>query len=461
MNSRTLALLLLASAASPAQVKLPPYEKKTLGNGATLILLRKPDVPLVTVRAIFRGGAEAEPAGLNGIAGITAELIRRGTASRSAEQINLELDSLGASLGGGADRQSSSLQVEFLARNAGRTLAILEDLLLQPAFPEAEVKKVLAQAADAAKAAKDNPGRAVSLYFNAFYYPAGHPYHYSGVADELSIKAIGRPQIVEFHKRLYAGRNLILIAAGDFEPAAMGERLSAIAQRLPAGEAFRPAQPTPPAHASTRLLLVDKPDATQTYFQIGMPGIHRLHPERVPLLLVNTLFGGRFTSMLNDALRVNAGLTYGANSQLSQDRLPGAIVINSYTRTDSTVKAIDLALEILKQLNANGITAEQLNSAKAYIKGGYPTQRLETADQLASVLADLEMNGLNKGEIDDFFSRIDAVTLEQANAAIRKHYRPENLQFCLVGTAAKIQEGVKKYSPAMKVVSILEPGLLQ
>ncbi|WP_321469870.1 pitrilysin family protein [uncultured Paludibaculum sp.] len=458
MNRRVILASVLLASSLLGQAKLPPYTKQTLPNGATLILLKKPDVPLVSLRAIFRGGVESEPAALSGVAALTAELVRRGTPTRTSEQVSLDLDSIGATLTGGSDRQASYLATEFMARTQDRALEIFSDVLLHPSFPEPEVKKVLAQAADRLRSIKDNPGAAIGRYFEAFYYPASHPYHRSGTVTEGSLAQIGRDQIVAFHKQAYTGKNLILIAAGDFDPAKLGPVLTNLASQLPAGTEFQPAKVTAPKFDSARLLLVDKPDATQTYFEIGMPGIDRTNRDRVPLMVINTLFGGRFTSMLNDALRVNSGLTYGARCVLEQDRHTGAIVISTYTRTDTTGQAIDMSLEVLKKLSEQGIDADQLASAKAYIKGGFPTQRLETADQLASVLGDLELYGLNKGEIDDYFSRIDAITLEEANTIAKKYYRDANLQFCLLGNASKIQDGVKKYAPKLKVVAIKDSG---
>lgn len=458
MIRRIVFTLILASSALPAQARLPHYTRQTLANGATVILLRKPDVPLVSVRALFRGGAEAEPAGLDGIAAITSELMRRGTSARSSEEIALQLDSLGATLNLASNRQFSTVATEFMTRTSDAALAIFEDLLLRPTFPEAEVRKVLAQTADEVRSAKDNPGSAIGRYFNGFYYPAGHPYRTSGAAAEASLAKMSRAEIQAFYQRVYVGRNLILIAAGDFDPAVLGARVAKLAATLPAGAAFTPAAAVVPAPAAARLLLVDKPDATQTYFRIGMPGIARTSPDRVPLLIVNTLFGGRFTSMLNDELRVNSGLTYGANCLLEQDRLTGAIVISSYTRTESTAQAIDLALAVLKRLRDQGIDAAQLASAKAYIQGGFPTERLETADQLAGILGELEFYGLDRSEIDGFFSRLDAVTLEQANAAARKYYRDAALQFCLIGNAAKVEPIARKYARELKTVPIAAPG---
>ena len=253
------------------------------------------------------------------------------------------------------------------------------------------------------------------------------------------------------------GKNLIVIVSGDFDAATAGPAVKAVFGAVPAGQVYAWAKDATPV-AGRRLLLIDKPDATQTYFRIAQPGIRRTDPDRTTLALVNTLFGGRFTSMLNDELRVNTGLTYGANCWVDRNREPGAITISTYTRTESTAKAMDLALAVLNRLNEKGISAAQLASVKAYVKGNYPRQALETADQLANLLGDMEVFGLNRGEVDDLFSRIDAVTLEDANAAARKWYRQQNLTFVVLGNAAKIRDDVRKYAPQMKEVSIKAAG---
>lgn len=454
--------LILMSASIPmsAQVRLPEFAREQLPNGAVLLLMPRHDVPLVSVRAVFRGGAESEPPGMNGIAAVTAEMMRRGAGKRNAAQIDLDLDFLGAELSAGANRQSAFFSLEFLSKTATEAMAILGDILAAPTFPEDEVRKVLAQAADRVRAAKDNPGMAVGRYFNGFFYPAGHPYRYSGAADELSVSRLNRQEILKYYRRMAAGKNLVLIAVGDFDPASFAALARRIASSLPPGEAFQAAQAGQLRFERSRLLLVDKPDATQTYFRIGMPGIHRRHPDRIPLLVANTLFGGRFTSLLNDALRVNAGLTYGANSILELDRLAGAIAINSYTPTATTVKAIDLALEVLRGFVRNGITGEQLESARAYIKGNFPTERLETSDQLCSVLAELELFGLDRSDIDTFFQQLDSLSADKVNAAIRRHFTENNLQYCLVGNASSIEKDVAKFASAMKVISLKSEGFV-
>ena len=452
---KTALIVLCAAAALQGEVRLPPYTREVLPNGVVVYLMPKAGVPLVDFRIIIKGGKESEPAGLAGIAEVSAELLRKGTATRTAGELSNQLDSLGGSFRADSNEEATFVETEFLKKDFASGLELTSDVVIHPAFPDAEVKKTLAQDVDEAKSVKDNAQAAMRHYFAAFFYGPSHPYGHP--EDELSLARVTRDNIVDYVKRMYVGKNMIVIVAGDFDPAVAAPSVKKAFGEVQAGSAYQWAKDVRPLPGK-RLLLIDKPDATQTYFRIGEPGISRTDPDRTTLLLLNTLFGGRFTSMLNDELRVNSGLTYGAFCVLDLHHEPGAIYISTYTRTDTTGKAMDLALEVLKRLNEKGISAEQLASVKAYVKGTYPTHNLETSDQLANMLGDIEMFGLNRGEVDDLFSRIDAVTLARANEAARKWYRPQDLTFVVLGNAAKIRDSVKNYTPQMSEVSIKTPG---
>lgn len=452
-----LGLFLVLAATLSAQVKLPPYARQMLPNGIVLDVIPRRDVPLVTIRVLVRGGIESDPAELSGLASATAEALRRGTATRSAEQFSRSLDELGASFETGADYQSTHVAIELLSKDFSKGLDLLADAIARPTFPAAEVQKLIAQRVDAAKALKDNPGASANDYYRNLFFGVQHPY--GRPPDEKTLAAITRDAIVDTHRKMYAGRNMILVVAGDVDPETATSAVTKIFGELPAGSAYqwkktqlsRPEKPV--------VGIVNKPDATETQFRIGMPGLDRTHPDRVPLWVVNTLFGGRFTSVLNDALRVDSGLTYGAGSSVDQNHLPGRITISSFTATATTAKAIDLALEVMQKVAQKGITAEQLASAKAYLKGTYPADRLETPDQLAEVVGEIELFDLNRGEVDDLFSRIDAVTVEKANQVAQRYLKPESLTFLLLGDAAKFEADVAKYSDKPIKVSITEPGV--
>jgi predicted Zn-dependent peptidase len=456
---KTLLLLAVAASIGFGQSKLPPYTRETLPNGAAIAMMARKGVPLVHFRVLIKGGVESDPSQMAGLSSVTASLLRRGTARRSAEQFAEELDFLGGAFTAGAlDGQfgsASAVTAEFLQKDFDRGLDLLADAVLNPAFTENEVRKELSRRVDGARAIKDNPQGAMASYFRPAFFGRQHPY--GNPPDETTFARIQRQNIADYHKKTYCAKNILVVVTGDFDPAAAKAKLAAAFGAAPAGTAFEWVG-APASVGPGRMLLIVKPDATQTYFQIAQPGIDKKNRDRATLDIVNTLFGGRFTSMLNDALRVNSGLTYGASAQLQVDRLQGAIVISTYTKTDTTTQAIDMALDVLKRLNEKGITAEQLASAKAYVKGLYPTRHLETIDQLAVEIGEIELYGLGRDAVDGYFNRIDATTLEQANAAIRKYYHQDNLTFVILGAADKIRESVKKYHPRVTELSIKDAG---
>jgi zinc protease len=439
-------------------VKLPPYRSLALENGLTVLLMEQHKVPLVSLSYVVRSGSVADPAGKEGLASVTAALLRKGTKTRSADQISDALDFVGASYSASAGFDYSSGRAEFLKKDVASGLDLFADLLLDPAFPEAEVKKLLAQRVDGIKAAKDSARGVISTYYGAFLF-GSHPYARPAGGDERSLPAITRDDVVTFHRSSYVPANTILSVVGDFDTAAMekmvAERLGAWASKArPAAAALKAAKPV----SGRRLLLVDKPDSTQTYFMFGNVGVARDNPDRAPIEVVNTLFGGRFTSMINTALRIKGGLTYGASADFDMRKAPGPFFVSSYTKNASTEKALDTALDVLRQLHEKGITQEDLASAKAYIKGTLPPELLETGDQLASLLAQLRFYGLPDSEIDDYYAKVDAVTLADAKRVIATYYPEKDLVFVLIGKAAEIAPVVKKYAAEVKTRPIVDPG---
>jgi predicted Zn-dependent peptidase len=419
--------------------------------------MQRKGVPLVDISIAIRGGMESDPADKPGLSSVVADLLRKGTETKTAQQFSETLDGLGGTIRTRADHQATLIQSEFLSKDFSSGLALVADAVLHPAFDDAEVKKLLAQRVDDIKALKDNPAEAIEPYVYSFFFEKSHPY--GRVVNEMSLRRITRAQIAEFHKRFYVGHNTIIAVVGDIDPERVQADVSKMFGTLPAGEAYRWHPPIRlPELTRARLLVVDKPQATQTYFYIAQPGIQRSDGDRIPLQLVDIVFGGRFTSMLNEALRIKSGLTYGAQNVIEQDRLQGMNAISTFTKTDTTAGTIDLALHTLAALHNEGITSEQLASAKAYMKGIYPRHVLESTSQLASLLLELEVFGLDDSEVTEMFRRIDDVTLAKANEIARNHFRTSGLVFVLLGDGDKIKSLASKYAPETHELSITAPG---
>lgn len=450
-------MVLGASAISRAQtIHLPPHEKVVFKNGLTVLLLEKHGVPIVNVVALVKTGAVADPAGEEGLASITAELLRKGTEKRSAQQFASEIDFTGGSFEAGAGSDFSIASAEFLNKDLTKGLDLFSDALLRPAFPQKEMEKLLSQSLDGVRSAKDEARSVLGIYYNGYLYN-GNGYGRSENGDEISLKRIHREAIVHFYEKYYTPGNTILAVAGDFQTAEMKKRLEDIFASWPSKPITAVQIPAVPAVKGKKLLLVDKPDATQTYFAIGNVGTAADEPDRVPILLVNSIFGGQFTSLLNEALRVESGLSYGASSNFDSRKAPGPFAIYSFTKNESTVQAIDLALQVLQKLHKDGITEKQLASAKSYIKGQFPPT-LETSRDLAQVIATNEFFGLDDREINEFEARIDVVSVEVAQRVIQKHFPAENLVFTLIGKASEIGPAVRKYAEKQDVRLIGAPG---
>jgi zinc protease len=446
----------LTATAHAQTLKLPPHEKIVLKNGMTLLVMEKHGVPIVSFSAIVKTGSVANPPGQEGLASITAGLLRKGTQKRTAQQFAGDLDFIGGSFDSGADDDSTNISAEFLTKDLDRGLDLFSDAVLHATFPQAEVDKLLAQSIDGVKASKDEAEAVIFNYYGGYLYGT-HPYGRPDGGDELSLKKIQRSGIVKFYEANYVPANTILAVAGEFNAAEMKKHLEAIFGAWPSKPAPAVNIPAATPVKGKRLLLVDKPDATQTYFALGNVGVSATDPDRVAIRVVNTAFGGTFASLLNSALRIESGYTYGANSFFQFEKAAGPFAIYSFTKNETTVPAIDLALKVLDDFHKNGLTAAQLDTAKKYMKGQFPP-RIETSAQLAGRIASNEFYGLDDNEINQLETKIDAVTLDLAKQIIAKHFPKDNLVFVLVGKAAEIRPAVKKYADTMDERKISEPG---
>jgi len=446
----------MCSAASAQSLRLPPHEKLVLKNGLTVLLLEKRGVPLIDIFAIVKTGAAADPSGEEGLASVTAALLRKGTKTRTAQQFSADLDYIGGSFGADAGADFTNISAEFLTKDLARGLELFSDAVLHPTFPQGETDKILAQSLDGVKAEKDEPRSVLGLYYAGYLYGT-HPYGRPSDGDELSLKRIQRDAITKFYEANYAPGNTILGVAGEFDAAEMRKKLEETLGAWPARSATNTSIPASASAKGKKLLLIDKPDATQTYFAIGNIGTAANDPDRVAIRVVNTIFGGRFTSELNEALRVESGYTYGANSFFDSRRAPGPFGIFSFTKNETTVPAIDLALQVLEKLHKNGVTEEQLKSAKSYIKGQFPPT-IETSGQLVRRIVVNEFYGLGDDEVNQLEARVDAVTPSVAKQVIEKHFPLDNLIFVLIGKASAIAPAVKKYAEKMDQRTITDPG---
>lgn len=434
------------NAVQAAEIKLPEFQTITLDNGATVLLMPRQDVPLVAANIAVRGGALADAAGKEGTADLLGEMLSQGAGDRSALQFAQAVDGAGGSIGFGSSREAITASAQFLSKDSALMLSLLADALLRPRMEQAEFDKLRKRAIDGIANAKDSDPRQLTPIYSGAWLFRGHPYGRSTAGDETSLATISLADLEAFRRQQMGGDRLIIAIAGDFDAKAVTAQLRQAFGGWSKATGALPQVEAKPRESGRRVLLVDKPGATQTYFALANVGSKHGDPAEAAQDLVQTAFGGRFTSMLNTELRIKSGLSYGASAQVQRPRQPGASVISSFTKTESTKAAIDLAIATLDRLHKDGLDAATIESAKRYVAGQHAPS-LETAPQLAAQLVDMVLYGDSRESVDRYLGDIAAATPGQIAAARSVFPDSKDLAIVAIGDASKIRDWMKAYGP--------------
>jgi predicted Zn-dependent peptidase len=430
--------------------KLPAYEKFQLKNGLTVYLMEQHDVPVIDVSVILPAGAiyDGDKAGL---ASLTATGLKFGTKNYPKAKLDEELDFIGATVYTFASKESAGLSSKFGAKDRDKVLSIIKELLTVPLFDTAEFTKEKKRVLVGLEQAKERPRAVIGAYFDQFIY-SDHVYGNVVPGKIPTVTAIIADDLKSFYRNNYIPNGAAISIVGDFNTKEIKAAVTKLFSTWLQGKQTQANLAAKPVTTPTgnRVLLINKDDAKETTFYIGAPGISRNNPDFVSIEVVNTLFGGRFTSMLNDELRVNSGLTYGANSQFSPLKNAGTFAISTFTAANTTEAAIDTALKVLKKLHDKGIDETSLMSAKNYVKGQFPP-RYETSAQLASLLTQMFWYGFDESFINNFQKNVDGLTVEKAKQIISTYFPKDKLQFVMVGKSADIKKIIEKYGPVTEV----------
>jgi predicted Zn-dependent peptidase len=424
--------------------KVPPYTKFTLANGLTVYLMEQHEVPIISLSAIMPAGAiyDGEKAGL---ASLTADGLLFGTKSFTKKQIEEELDFVGAELNTYSAKEFAGLNAVFTTKDQDKVLGIIKEVLVDPVFNKDEFLKHQKRTLTNLGQEKESPGNVINAYWDKFIY-GQHVYGNVVNGSPATVNKLTVNDLSGFYKTNYAPNGSAISIVGDFNAKVLKsklERLFSQWKKVNQVTKSLASEPLNPLN-STRILLVNKEDANETTFLIGGNGIRRDNSDYVAITVINTVLGGRFTSLLNDELRVNSGLTYGARSSFTPLKNAGTFSISTFTANKNTEKAIDKALEVYTKFQKEGFDEQMLISAKNYVKGLFPP-RYETSGQLAGLLTQMFWYGFNESYINNFQANVDGLTNAKVKEITAKYFPKENLQFVLIGKSAEIRKIAEKY----------------
>ena len=449
-----LALGIVAAAAPAlgAPLHLPAYTRTTLKNGLVVYIMPTQRLPLVDFRMVVRAGSVNDPPGQEGLASLTADLLTQGAGARDARQIAEDIAFVGGSLDASAGVEQVVLTSEVLRKDFGVGLELLHDVAVKPTFPDAEFARKRDEALGAIASNKDDPATVANNALGPFLLgksPLAHP----TIGWEKPVAALTREQVAAFHAKHFRPDNALLAVVGDVDAkAALAEIEKAFADWKAGGEKPGDAYAAVPQSRGHQVLIVAKPEVTQTQIRLACMGVPRNNPDYYPITVANTILGAGFTSRLVNEIRVVQGLTYGISSRFGMYRNAGTFRIGTFTKNETLRKTIDETFKVVRKLLDEGPTEEELAKAKRYLTGQFPLG-LQAPDALATQLLDIEFYGLDPKLVETFNDRIDAVTMADCRRALKSYFCVDDLKILVVSSP----ELAKKVLEDLGPVEVKEP----
>ena len=422
-----------------AQV-LPRRERFVMESGALVLVEESHQLPMVDFQLTLRTGSAADPENQEGVARMTARMVRMGTRRFRAAAVEEQIDALGGTLGIETAPSYTRFSGSVIKRNVGPFLELLAQLLTQPAFRAADLAQVKRETLADLVELRDNDRGLASREFRRAVFGA-HPYGRSPLGTAATIAAIDRASIVRQFETHYVAKNAILGLAGDIDEQEARTLVARYFTALRSGDAPRAEVAAPRMVRGRRVLLVDKPGRTQTQVYIGGLGTRARDADHFALVVANTVFGGTFTARLMREIRSVRGWSYGAYSRLAIDRQRDAWLMWTFPAAADAVACVRLELELLDTLLQTGISADELRFAQDYLANSYAFE-VDTASKRLDQRVDVELLGLPRDYYDHYVESVRDVTLAEANAAVRARLSREDLAIVMVATAADVREGL-------------------
>jgi zinc protease len=440
---------LVAQMPGPSPAKpyhFPPVASKTLANGLRVFVVSSPGMPAVTARLVITSaGTVNDPDGRPGVAQMAAGLLTQGTAGRTAQQIAESIDFVGGSLTTAADHDGTVVSTTVVKKDFDLAMDLLSDVTLHAAFQQDELERLRQQVLSNLSVSYNDPDYLATVVFQRAVFGM-HPYGLPNDGTPASIRAISRNDLIAFRDTYYSPGKALLAFAGDISPEAAFAAAEKFFGAWQGKQIPPPSHPASGAGAGVHIYVVDRADAVQTQIRIGRIGLRRNDPDFIPLFVADRIFGGSYNSRLNTEVRIKKGLTYGANTVFDARLESGVLMASTFTRTEATMDAVKLVVNLLQGMSKGDLKPEELSFAKDYLIGVYPIQT-ETPEEVASRVLTAAHYGLPADYNETYQTRISNVTLSQANSAAMKYYQTASLDIVLAGNAAQFRDSLKKEFP--------------
>jgi zinc protease len=434
-----------ANAKQAGGFSIPAPSRTLMKNGLSVLVLERHGIPLVEFRLLIKAGSASDPAGKEGVAALTARLLKRGTRSHTAVQFAEEVEFVGGAIDVQSGVETTVITGEFASRDLEIGLSLLADLAQNPVFTDTEFDKQKRLHLADILSLEDEPSAVAEQAFQGWVY-GGHPYGKPQDGTRRSVETLVKADVTAFYEGRFAPNNAILAIVGDVSAQQAAQRAAHYFETWKRKNVAEIKLPEAAPIAGRKVLLVDKPDATQSQIRLGNLAIRRNDPDYFPLLVGNAVLGSGFTSWLVDEVRVKRGLTYSIRSRLEPHRAAGTLSVSTFSKNATVLDTINVSLEQMARLRDGPIPADDLDKARNYLAGRYPL-RLESPDALAAEVLNVEFYGLGPDEINMYQKRVRGAGAEAVKRAALRSMPLRDLAIVVVGPAAELKKSLESLGP--------------
>ncbi|MEK0443019.1 MAG: hypothetical protein RL403_1997 [Bacteroidota bacterium] len=439
-------------ASGPApEIKIGEAESFTLANGLKVFVVKNTKLPRVSFTLVFDRDPilEGDKAGLSTFIG---DMMMGGTKNRTKDQLDQEIDFIGASLSASA----TSVSASSLKKHQGKVLELMADVLFNPVFPEAELEKLKKQSLTGLATTKDDPQAISSRLSRAVLYGKNHPYGES--QTEQTTKNITLDDVKAYYQTYFKPNIAYLAIVGDIEKAEAQRVVNQYFGAWKKGVVPTFTYPMPVRAAKQAVALVDRSSSVQSVIDVTQPVAMKIgDPDYISSRLLNQILGGGSASRLFMNLREDKGFTYGAYSSIEADKLVGNISASASVRSEVTDSAVYEFVYEIKNLVEKGVTQEELDKAKAELAGGFG-RSLEQPGTVATFALNTARYNLPKDYYATYLQKLNAYTVADINATAKRLIEPDKFIITTVGNGAEIKEKLAQFGEVVEYDIMGEPA---
>lgn len=423
---------------TPRPYHFPRFKRERTNSGVEVITALAPKLPLVSIVALIDAGAVRDPAGREGLAVLTAKLLMEGTVERDGAALVEAFEQLGTSVEATATWDSAMVRLTVLASHLEPAMVLLSDVLRHPGFRERDIARLKSERSAELLQIQADPRELADRSFEHFLYAPSSRYAHAEGGSRGSVAGITRADVESFYRAEYGPERLTVIIAGDLDPSMAMQVVDGTFGGWTGAVRKPQAICDDVSGHEHHIRIVSKTDAPQSELRIGHRGVPRSHPDHFPLVVMNAVLGGLFSSRINLNLREVHGYTYGAYSRFDWRRNAGPFVISTAVESGVTADATREIIDELERMQEAPVSVEELSLATSFLEGVFPI-RYETTSAIVEALAALVTYGFPSDYFDTYRAHIRTVTTADVLRVAREHLHPQEVLVVAVGDADVVE----------------------